>query len=132
MRDSGRYLLSGMMDCGVCGAKYVAAMTIHTNKPTPHVYFYCNNKLRHGKESCASKPVNLAIAEGVIMHTLVYTLLTEEEIKKFIQAFNEFAESDTEEFERKRQALAKQMEGVKKKWLTSSVRYSRALIQGAL
>lgn len=93
-KNSTRYLVSGILKCGLCGAHYVAGANWHSTKKNIQVYMMCNTKWRHGKGKCANLNLNMAVVEGAIMDALCYRLLAEEEIKKFIEAFNRFIDAD--------------------------------------
>ncbi len=93
-KNSIRYLVSGILKCGLCGAHYVAGANWHSSKKNVQVYMMCNTKWRHGKGKCANLNLNMAVVEGAIMETLCNRLLAEEEIKKFIEAFNRFVDAD--------------------------------------
>ena len=86
-RDSARYLLSGLLHCGACGASYVAVKTTHRGK-SPIVSMGCNARERWGRKECESKRVNMGLAEGVVLDALLNRLLTEETIQQFVEAFN--------------------------------------------
>lgn len=88
---SPRYLMSGLLDCGLCGAKYIAGVNKHRDK-SAQVYMICNTKQRFGKKKCPNANISLSVAEGAVMDKLLNNLLTEKEIKQFIAAFNEFSE----------------------------------------
>jgi DNA invertase Pin-like site-specific DNA recombinase len=87
--NRGRYLLSGLLYCGSCGAHYVAAKNMHSGKKT-HVYYLCNTKWKRGRLDCAGPNINLAVAEGATLDALLNTILTDGEIRRFIDAFNKF------------------------------------------
>jgi DNA invertase Pin-like site-specific DNA recombinase len=87
--DRGCYLLSGLLHCALCKAMYVAAKNAHRGKKT-HVYYVCNTKWRHGRQACHSRNINLAVAEGAVLETLLNRVLTEDEVKRFIDTFNLF------------------------------------------
>src|ERR1051326_7709816 len=93
--DRGRYLLSGILHCALCKAMYVAAKNIHRQKKT-QVYYVCNTKWRHGRNVCQSRNINLAVAEGAVLETLLNTVLTEDGIKRFIDSFNTFLKGQQE------------------------------------
>ncbi len=93
-KNSTRYLISGILKCGLCGAHYVAGANWHSAKKNIQVYMMCNTKWRHGKSKCANLNLNMAVVEGAIMDALCNRLLAEEEIKKFIEAFNKFIDAD--------------------------------------
>jgi hypothetical protein len=86
-RNSARYLLSGLLECGACGTNYVVVKTIHRGK-SPVVSFGCNARERWGRTECASKRVNMGLAEGVVLDALLNRLLTTETIQQFVGAFN--------------------------------------------
>jgi site-specific DNA recombinase len=91
--NRGRYLLSGLLRCGNCGAHYVAAKNMHSGKKS-HVYYVCNTKWRRGKADCSNPNINLAVAEGAALDALLNTVLTDGEIRRFVDAFNEFMRAE--------------------------------------
>ena len=74
---------------------YVAAKNRHRKKKT-QVYYVCNTKWRHGRDACRSRNINLAVAEGAVLETLLNKVLTEDEIKRFIDSFNRFLKGQQE------------------------------------
>ena len=88
--NRGHFLLSGLLCCSTCGSNYVAAKSSHSGKKT-HVYYVCNTKWRRGKNGCTNPNINLAVAEGATLDALFNAVLTEGEIRKFVDAFNLFA-----------------------------------------
>jgi hypothetical protein len=88
--NRGHFLLSGLLQCSACKARYVAAKCIHSGQKT-QVYYVCNTKWRRGKEACRNPNINLAVAEGAALDALFNAVLTEGEIRKFVDAFNLFA-----------------------------------------
>lgn len=87
----------------------------------------CNNKWRHGKGKCANVNLNMAIVEGAIMDALFNRLLTEGEIKKFIEAFNRFIDADIGKAGAEMGELIKQKEPIQR--VIDNMK--RAIMEGA-
>ena len=126
-RDSARYLVTGLMECGLCGANYVAGQNKRVDKNAVQVYMSCNTKMRYGKKKCPSVNINLASAEGAVMDALLNRLLNEAEIKQFIQAFNEYMEEDTGRLGDEAAAVLKQ----KAKTEREIANIKRSIMEGA-
>ena len=126
-RGSVRYLVSGLMECGLCGANYVAGQNKRQDKNAVQVYMSCNTKQRYGKKKCPSVNVDLASAEGAVMDALLNRLLNEAEIKQFIEAFNEYMEEDTGRLGDEAAAVLKQ----KAKLEREVANIKRAIMDGA-
>lgn len=123
--NRGKFLLSGLLFCGKCQASYVAARNLHRNKRT-QIYFVCNTKWRQGKERCNNANINMAVAEGAVMDGLLNVLLSEGEIKKFVEGFNEFvagmgghAEQENSRIQPEKEKIEQEMANIK-----------RAILQG--
>ncbi len=105
--NRGRYLLSGLLRCGACEAHYVAAKNIHRRKKT-QVYYVCNTKWRRGKGSCVSPNINRAVAEGATLDALLNAVLTEGEIRKFIDAVNVFLSDQSQRSQQELSRIAEE------------------------
>lgn len=89
------YPLSGVIECGLCGA----LMHGHTtgNQKTPYVYAYyeCRN---HNHHECDNKPIKADEVEAMVKNALLRTVLTPtmqaEIVEKIYKEYIQYSQSD--------------------------------------
>lgn len=90
------YLLSGIIQCGMCGASMIGQGGNHHYR-----YYRCGNARRKGREVCPSPLLPKDKVEGVVTDQIKVHILTEENIEKLVQLTNEeLAQTSREEKEK--------------------------------
>ncbi|MCX5699586.1 MAG: recombinase family protein [Candidatus Omnitrophica bacterium] len=72
------YLLSSLIICGRCGARYVGA----SGKSGKYHYYICGTKNRKGKIACNAPEYNRAKLEGQVIEKIQKYILTEKNIQE--------------------------------------------------
>ncbi len=90
---SSNYLLSGMVRCGLCGAKMVGCSA----KSGRFFYYGCQSVLKRGKGVCKARLVPKAKLEGAVIRQLKRRVLTEENLIGLVRMVNEELARATED-----------------------------------
>ena len=78
------YVLSGLMFCGHCGAKYVG----RSAKSSKHFYYSCINKLNRGKPVCDARMISKKTIENFIVQRIKANILTDENLEELVRLVN--------------------------------------------
>ncbi|MCI0836824.1 MAG: zinc ribbon domain-containing protein, partial [Chloroflexi bacterium] len=84
-RSASRYLLSGLLRCGDCGAK----MFGKSGKSGKYRYYVCGVSERMGAEQCAAKPVPVNKIEQAVMQRILNVVLTEPNVERLVVLTNQ-------------------------------------------
>jgi hypothetical protein len=82
---SSRYLLSGLLRCGECGA----AMSGQPGKSGRYLYYVCATKTRVGRDICRSKPVPTNAMEDFVVGKVRDVLLEDGHVEELVRLVNE-------------------------------------------
>jgi len=66
MTTAGSYLLSGLLICGECGARYIG----HGARKNTYQYYTCQTKMKQGAKSCTANNFERGKVEGVVVEVL--------------------------------------------------------------
>ncbi|MYD74717.1 MAG: recombinase family protein [Chloroflexi bacterium] len=80
-RVGSRFLLSGLLCCGVCGKPY----TGQSAKSGQFAYYVCNKLLREGAGACDGRYLNAARMEDQVVGKIMQRILNEETITELVQ-----------------------------------------------
>ncbi len=86
------YLLSGMVVCGACGAKYIG----HSAKSGQAHYYTCQTKMKSGAAACMGGALNRARAEEAVADQLRTVVLNVENFSDLVRMVNEELATKTE------------------------------------
>ena len=84
-RSASRYLLSGLLRCGDCGAK----MFGKSGKSGKYRYYVCGVSERMGAEQCSAKPVPVNKIEQAVMQRILNVVLTEPNVERLVDLTNQ-------------------------------------------
>ncbi len=87
------YLLSGMLRCGLCGARMIGCSA----KSGRFFYYGCQGVLKSGKGVCQARLVPRAKLEGAVIQQLKRRVLTEENLTRLVCMVNEELTQATKE-----------------------------------
>ena len=76
------YLLSGLIECGVCGLSMVGTLS-----KGQYTYYRCNNKSR--KKACDNKDVNKEMIKQYVIDELLQRVFSEDALPKLVERLNE-------------------------------------------
>ena len=84
------YLLSGLVVCDACGHHYVG-----TSAKSGRVHYYsCQSYMKRGKAACDSPLLNRAKLEAAVMNQVQEQILSEDNVRKYIQFVFDQSRSD--------------------------------------
>ena len=92
-RVGSRFLLSGLLCCGVCGKPY----TGQSAKSGQFAYDVCNKLLREGAGACDGRYLNAARMEDQVVGKIMQRILNEETITELVQLVAEEVDALAEE-----------------------------------
>ena len=79
-RVGSRFLLSGLLRCGVCGSLY----TGQGAKEGRYAYYVCGKLHRDGVEACKARYLNASTMEDFIIDKIKERILTDETITELV------------------------------------------------
>jgi DNA invertase Pin-like site-specific DNA recombinase len=123
-RLSSDYLLSGLLVCGACGAKYIG----HSAKSGQVHYYGCQRKMKSGASACTGRLLNRDRAEAAVAAQLRDVVLTPVHFGDLVRMVNEELAGQTE-------AAALELETVQGQLVESQGKLARlydAIESGAL
>ena len=91
-RLGSNYLLSGLLVCGVCGAKYIG----HAAKSGQVHYYGCQTKMKSGASACTGKLLNRDRADEAVAAQLRDVVLTPLHFADLVRMVNEELATKTE------------------------------------
>ena len=92
-RVGSKFLLSGLLRCGVCGKPY----TGQSAKSGQFAYYVCNKLLREGAGSCDGRYFNATRMEDTVVENIMVRILNEETITELVQMVAEEVDALAEE-----------------------------------
>ena len=84
-RRGSRYLLSGLLHCGGCGA----AMFGVAAKSGKYHYYTCATAYRTGRDACAMKSIRVERIDRLVIESIREVVLTPEHIDELVSLTNE-------------------------------------------
>ena len=92
-RVGSKFLLSGLLRCGVCGKPY----TGQSAKSGQFAYYVCNKLLREGAGACDGRYLNAERMEDQVVAKIMQRILNEETITELVQMVAEEIDALAEE-----------------------------------
>jgi len=92
-RLGSKFLLSGLLRCGVCGKPY----TGQSAKSGQFAYYVCNKLLREGAGACDGRYLNAGRMEDQVVAKIMQRILNEETITELVQLVAEEVDALAEE-----------------------------------
>lgn len=83
-RAGSRFLLSGMLSCGDCGALMIG----HAAKSGKYAYYVCGTAYRLGNTECGGTPVEKNLIEQSVMVRILNVILTEPNLLRLVELTN--------------------------------------------
>jgi molecular chaperone GrpE (heat shock protein) len=91
-RQRSRYLLSGLLHCGQCGAamcgSYSPARQMKDGNRAEWRFYICGRKTREHLQACPSSRLKAEMLEDAVLHTIVDTVLTPEHLQHLLEDTN--------------------------------------------
>jgi DNA invertase Pin-like site-specific DNA recombinase len=92
-RVGSKFLLSGLLQCGVCDKAY----TGQSAKSGQFAYYVCNKLLREGAGACDARYFNAARMEDAVVENIMVRILDEQTITELVQLVAEEVDAMAEE-----------------------------------
>ncbi len=92
-RTGSKFLLSGLLRCGVCGKPY----TGQSAKSGQFAYYVCNKLLKEGAGVCDARYLNATRIEDQVVGNIMGRILNEQTITELVQMVAEEVDSMAEE-----------------------------------
>jgi site-specific DNA recombinase len=99
------YLLSGLLVCGACGARYIG----HSAKSGKVHYYGCQTKMKSGASACTGKLLNKVRAEEAVAAQLRDVVLTPLHFADLVRMVNEELATKTEAAEQELTTIEAQL-----------------------
>ena len=110
-RAGSRFLLSGILVCGECGA----AMIGHAAKSGAYAYYTCGTAYRLGKEECSGTPVEKDLIERSVMARVLNVILTEPNLERLVELTNKVLRSRSESSKAESRVIERELLDVRKR-----------------
>ncbi len=111
-RAKGKFPLTGMLRCPVCGAGMVAAMTVNTLKDGTKRrirYYSCGNFRNMGSAVCSANSVRAENAEAYVFNRIKEILINEKVLKDIVDNMNRASREKVEPLKQKREAISRKI-----------------------
>ena len=112
-RVGSKFLLSGLLRCGVCGKPY----TGQGAKGGRYAYYVCGTLLKEGAGSCAARYLNAEKVEGFIVDKIRERILTDETITELVTLVAEEVDALAGQLGGKLKAIEAELEDVQSRLL---------------
>ena len=112
-RVGSKFLLSGLLRCGVCGKPY----TGQGAKGGRYAYYVCGTLLKEGAGSCEARYLNSEKVEGFIVEKIRDRILTDETITELVTLVAEEVDALAGELGGKLKAIEAELEDVQSRLL---------------
>ena len=112
-RVGSKFLLSGLLRCGVCGKPY----TGQGAKGGRYAYYVCGTLLKEGAGSCDARYLNAEKVEGFIVEKIRDRILTDETITELVTLVAEEVDALAGELGGKLKAIEAELEDVQSRLL---------------
>ena len=83
------YLLSGVAECGYCGAVMVGGKDNVNTRPNPWVYYLCGRKRQEGYSSCEGRKTDTEVIHQTVLEYVLTEVLTEPVLRRTQEQINE-------------------------------------------
>jgi DNA invertase Pin-like site-specific DNA recombinase len=83
------YLLSGVAECGYCGAAMVGGKDNVNTRPNPWVYYLCGRKRREGWDSCEGRKIDAEVIHQTVLEYVLTEVLTEPVLRRMQEQINQ-------------------------------------------
>ena len=117
-RDGKRkYLLTGMVFCGLCGHRYCgdSMQTGGVNNKTVIGTYFCNNRKNHGAHACSNSNIHQEPLEELVLRKIEEIVFDESRIPGIVQAYRELCQQEDGEDKEKIRTLRQNLKTVEQK-----------------
>ena len=110
-RVGSRFLLSGLLKCGVCGKPYRAQGA----KSGQFAYYICGTLFTEGAGTCSARYLNASRLEAFVVEKIRSNILTEGNIRDLVKVVAEEMDGVTREQRKRLETIEDELEDVKRK-----------------
>lgn len=111
-RVSGKYLLTGLLRCGRCGASMFTEVAYGRGKRT-YMYYLCRTKSACDSQGCSQKRVKVSEVDGAILDFVVERVVTVEYFREIVERQNMSLGAFEVEKSKKIKALAAELNSLR-------------------
>ena len=90
-RTGSKYLLSGLVRCGICNKMYIGQEA----KSGRFAYYVCGTLIRQGAKTCSARYVNASRLEEIVLNKIKESVLTDENLEELVRLVNEELEASS-------------------------------------
>ena len=117
-RDGKRkYLLTGMVFCGLCGHRYCGDSMQTGGEKNRSVIgtYFCNNRKNHGAHACSNSNIHQEPLEELVLRKIEEIVFDESRIPGIVQAYRELCQQEDGEDKEKIRTLRQNLKTVEQK-----------------
>ena len=117
-RDGKRkYLLTGMVFCGLCGHRYCGDSMQTGGEKNRSVIgtYFCNNRKNHGAHACSNSNIHQEPLEELVLRKIEEIVFDESRIPGIVQAYRELCQQEDGEDKDKIRTLRQNLKTVEQK-----------------
>ena len=117
-RDGKRkYLLTGMVFCGLCGHRYCGDSMQTGGEKNRSVIgtYFCNNRKNHGAHACSNSNIHQEPLEELVLRKIEEIVFDESRIPGIVQAYRELCQQEDGEDKDKVRTLRQNLKTVEQK-----------------
>ena len=117
-RDGKRkYLLTGMVFCGLCGHRYCGDSMQTGGEKNRSVIgtYFCNNRKNHGAHACSNSNIHQEPLEELVLRKIEEIVFDESRIPGIVQAYRELCQQEEGEDKDKIRTLRQNLKTVEQK-----------------
>ena len=117
-RDGKRkYLLTGMVFCGLCGHRYCGDSMQTGGEKNRSVIgtYFCNNRKNHGAHACSNSNIHQEPLEELVLRKIEEIVFDESRIPGIVQAYRELCQQEEGEDKDKARTLRQNLKTVEQK-----------------
>ena len=117
-RDGKRkYLLTGMVFCGLCGHRYCGDSMQTGGEKNRSVIgtYFCNNRKNHGAHACSNSNIHQEPLEELVLQKIEEIVFDESRIPGIVQAYRELCQQEDGEDKEKIRTLRQNLKTVEQK-----------------
>ena len=117
-RDGKRkYLLTGMVFCGLCGHRYCGDSMQTGGEKNRSVIgtYFCNNRKNHGAHACSNSNIHQEPLEELVLRKIEEIVFDESRIPGIVQAYRELCQQEDGEDKDKIRTLRRNLKTVEQK-----------------
>jgi len=110
LKATEMYLLSGLIQCGVCGAAMYSNSRICGRGKTKYFSYRCSGRMKH--HNCSNKEIRKEYVEGFVLDELYEKLFSEHSVKQLTTLLNEYNQTQMNSNNSERSEAERELDAV--------------------